>query len=64
MLERVKKLNKCNDINVIGCCANSECSNELTREDEYLIDDLNLYCDSICYTKYMLKSGAVKEVRY
>lgn len=47
-LERVKKLNG------IGCCANKHCQNEITREDEYLIDEANLYCDSICYTKYMI----------
>jgi len=64
MLERVKKLNKYHDINVIGCCANKECSNELTREDEYFIDDANLYCDSICYAKYMVSVGVVKEVKY
>jgi len=52
--ERVKNLN------VIGCCANKECQNEITREDEYLIDDVNLYCDSICYTKYMISERAVK----
>lgn len=57
-------LNKYQDINVIGCCANKECSNELTREDEYLIDDANLYCDSICYTKYMINECAVREVKY
>lgn len=59
-LERVKKLNRYHDINVIGCCANKDCLNELTREDEYLIDEANLYCDSICYAKYMLSIGAIK----
>ena len=53
-----------NTTNVIGKCVNKECSNELTREDEYLVDDHNLYCDSICYTKYMLKTGIVKEIKY
>lgn len=60
----MKKLNKYHDINVIGCCANKDCSNELTREDEYLIDDANLYCDSICYTKYMINECVVREVKY
>lgn len=50
------------DVN--GYCANSECMNKLTTENEYLIDDFNLYCDSICYTSYMLKAGAVKEIKY
>lgn len=49
---------------MIGQCANKECLNELTRENEYLVDDCNLYCDSICYTKYMLKTGIVKEIKY
>lgn len=63
MSEKVKKLN---ESNVIGHCANKECSNELTSKDEYLVgeDDHNLYCDSICYTKYMLNVGAVKEIKY
>ncbi len=60
----MKSLNRYNEINVIGSCANKECSNELSRKDEYLIDDSNLYCDSICYAKYMLSVGAVKEVKY
>lgn len=56
-------MNKYHDINVIGCCANKDCSNELTREDEYLIDGANLYCDSICYTKYMISEYVVREVK-
>lgn len=58
------RLNSYHDINVIGCCANKECSNELIREDEYFIDDVNLYCDSICYARYMLSVGAVREIKY
>ncbi len=60
-------MNKWNSIkksDVIGNCANRECMNILTTKNEYLIDDFNLYCDSICYTSYMLKSGAVKEIKY
>jgi len=60
----VKRLNKLNESNVIGRCANKECLNDLTREDEYLADEHNLYCDSICYTKHMLNVGAVKEIKY
>jgi len=59
----VRILNKFKDINVIGHCANKDCSNELVREDEYLIDDRNLYCDSICYTSYMLEVGTVREIK-
>lgn len=62
-MEKMTKLerpNKYHDINVIGCCANKECQHEITREDEYLIDGYNLYCDSICYAKYMLGIGVIK----
>lgn len=48
---------------VIGRCSSSECGNEFTKEDEYLKDDCNYYCDSICYTRYMINCGGVKEVK-
>ena len=50
------------ETDIIGYCANNECRNDFTKEDEYLIDDFNLYCDSICYTKYMIKQGVVNKV--
>lgn len=59
----MKSLNEFNENDVIGQCANRDCSNEITREDEYLVDDQNLYCDSICYTKCMVMTGVVKEIK-
>lgn len=49
---------------VIGYCANSECMNDFTEEDEYLYDEYNHYCDSICYTKYMISHGVVIDNKY
>lgn len=63
----MKKLNNkksYDQLKVVGKCANIECRNDFTEIDEYLIDDFNLYCDSICYTKVMLKVGVVKEIKY
>lgn len=57
---KMTKLATVRKLNVTGCCANKECQNEITREDEYLIDGYNLYCDSICYTKYMISECVVK----
>lgn len=57
---KMTELDRVKNLNVTGCCANKECQHEITREDEYLIDDANLYCDSICYAKYMLSIGAIK----